>query len=83
MPAQDIEDLISRALAEDVGTGDLTTQAVVEPGRRARALIVQKAPGIVSGLDVADKIRAVATATKAGHGDVPTQDVVVKSVRRA
>jgi len=56
MPAQDIEDLISRALAEDVGTGDLTTQAVVEPGRRARALIVQKAPGIVSGLDVAEAV---------------------------
>ena len=56
MLAQDIEDLISRALAEDVGTGDLTTQAVVEPGRRARALIVQKAPGIVSGLDVAEAV---------------------------
>ena len=56
MLAQDIEDLISRALAEDVGTGDLTTQAVVEPGRRARALIVQKAAGIVSGLDVAEAV---------------------------
>jgi nicotinate-nucleotide pyrophosphorylase (carboxylating) len=56
MPPQDIDDLISRALAEDVGTGDLTTQAVVEPGRRARALIVQKAPGIVSGLDVAEGV---------------------------
>ena len=56
MPAPDIEELISRALAEDVGPRDLTTEAVVEPGRRARAVIVQKAPGVLSGLDVAEAV---------------------------
>ena len=36
MLAPDVEDLITRALAEDVGSGDLTTEAVVEarPPRR-------------------------------------------------
>ncbi len=56
MPSPDIEDLIARALAEDVGAGDLTTEAVVEPGVRARARIEQKAPGIVFGLDVAEAV---------------------------
>jgi nicotinate-nucleotide pyrophosphorylase (carboxylating) len=56
MPAAEVEDLIARALAEDVGAGDLTTQAVVEAGRRARALVVQKAPGVVFGLDVAEAV---------------------------
>jgi nicotinate-nucleotide pyrophosphorylase (carboxylating) len=56
MPAADIEDLISRALAEDVGPRDLTTEAVVDPGRRARAVVVQKAPGMVSGLGVAEAV---------------------------
>jgi len=56
MPAADVEDLISRALAEDVGPRDLTTEAVVEPGRRARARIVQKAPGVVYGLEVAEAV---------------------------
>ena len=51
-----IEDLIARALAEDVGAGDLTTEAVVEPGTRARARIEQKAPGMVFGLDVAEAV---------------------------
>ena len=51
-----IEDLIARALAEDVGAGDLTTEAVVEPGTRARARIEQKAPGVVFGLDVAEAV---------------------------
>jgi nicotinate-nucleotide pyrophosphorylase (carboxylating) len=50
------EDLIARALAEDVGPGDLTTEAVVPPGTRARALIEQKAAGVIYGLDVAEAV---------------------------
>jgi nicotinate-nucleotide pyrophosphorylase (carboxylating) len=46
-------DLIDRALAEDVGGGDLTTEATVDATARARATIVQKAPGVVYGLEVA------------------------------
>ncbi|MEX2195020.1 MAG: carboxylating nicotinate-nucleotide diphosphorylase [Thermoleophilaceae bacterium] len=49
-------DLIDRALAEDVGAGDLTTAATVAEGATARARIVQKAPGAVAGLDVAGRV---------------------------
>jgi nicotinate-nucleotide pyrophosphorylase (carboxylating) len=56
MLAPEVEDLISRALTEDVGARDLTTEAVVDSGRRARGLIVQKAPGMVAGLDVAEAV---------------------------
>jgi nicotinate-nucleotide pyrophosphorylase (carboxylating) len=45
--------LVRRALAEDVGSGDVTTTATVEPSARARALITQKQPGAIYGLDVA------------------------------
>ncbi len=38
---------------------------------------------VIAGMDVVDKIRKVETATKGGHGDVPVQDVVIKSVRLA
>jgi peptidyl-prolyl cis-trans isomerase B (cyclophilin B) len=38
---------------------------------------------VVAGMDVADKIRAVKTGRTAGHGDVPTENVVILSVRRA
>ena len=50
---QHIDDLIDRALAEDVGDGDATTEATVDASARARATITQKAPGVISGLDVA------------------------------
>jgi nicotinate-nucleotide pyrophosphorylase (carboxylating) len=50
---RDVDELIDRALAEDVGAGDATTEATVDASARARATITQKAPGVISGLDVA------------------------------
>ena len=38
---------------------------------------------VVSGMDVIDKIRAVRTSRQAGHDDVPVEDVVIESIRRA
>jgi nicotinate-nucleotide pyrophosphorylase (carboxylating) len=49
-----VEDIVARALQEDVGAGDITTAATVPEHARARALITQKAPGVVFGLDVAE-----------------------------
>ncbi len=49
-------DLVRRALDEDVGSGDVTTDATVAAGARARATITQKAPGVVYGLDAAEAV---------------------------
>jgi nicotinate-nucleotide pyrophosphorylase (carboxylating) len=49
----ELDDLIRRALAEDVGDGDATSAATVDADARARATVVQKAPGVISGLEVA------------------------------
>ena len=43
-----------RALAEDVGEMDVTSQATVRAGTRAVATIMQKAPGVVYGVDAAE-----------------------------
>ena len=48
-----LNDAIERALAEDVGPGDRTTEATVAAEARARARIQQKQPGVIAGLDVA------------------------------
>jgi nicotinate-nucleotide pyrophosphorylase (carboxylating) len=50
------DDIIDRALAEDVGDGDVTTQATVSQDARARATIRQKAPGVISGLEAAEAV---------------------------
>jgi nicotinate-nucleotide pyrophosphorylase (carboxylating) len=48
-----VDGLVEAALAEDVGAGDVTTDATVPAGARGVATIVQKAPGVISGIDVA------------------------------
>ena len=47
-----MSDLVERALAEDIGEGDLTTRAVVPEGARALAVIRQKEPGVIAGMGV-------------------------------
>ncbi len=47
------EPLIRLALREDIGSGDVTTEATVPSGARGRGEIIAKARGIVCGLPVA------------------------------
>jgi nicotinate-nucleotide pyrophosphorylase (carboxylating) len=47
-------ELVRMALEEDIGTGDVTTAATVSERSRARALITQKAPGVIYGLQTAE-----------------------------
>ncbi len=58
MPVDDLADTVARALQEDLGTGDVTTAATVPEDARARAVITQKAPGVVFGLEVAEAVFA-------------------------
>ncbi|HKT83997.1 MAG TPA: carboxylating nicotinate-nucleotide diphosphorylase [Solirubrobacterales bacterium] len=61
----DLSDLVARSLAEDLGTGDVTSEAIVPPEARGRARIVQKQPGVVFGLGVVAE-----TMHQCGVGDV-------------
>ena len=46
-------EIVRRALAEDLGWGDVTTEATVRPDLRARGVIVCKCDCVIAGLDVA------------------------------
>jgi nicotinate-nucleotide pyrophosphorylase (carboxylating) len=56
MPDADLATIVERALDEDLGAGDVTAEAVVPAGARARARILQKSPGVVYGLDAAEEV---------------------------
>ena len=45
--------IVRRALAEDLGWGDVTTEATVDPSLRARGVILVKSPSVLAGLDAA------------------------------
>ncbi len=49
----ELSQLVTQALAEDVGAGDITTEAMVDAEARARASLVQKQPGVLFGFEAA------------------------------
>jgi nicotinate-nucleotide pyrophosphorylase (carboxylating) len=51
-----LEETVRRALREDIGAGDVTTESVVPPGTRARGRFVAKAAGVVAGLPVVTEV---------------------------
>lgn len=56
LSAETVRAIARRALAEDIGAGDVTTNAVVDAHGSVHAPIVFREPGIVAGLDVAREV---------------------------
>ncbi len=52
----DILDAIRRALAEDIGKGDATSESIIPAGDSMRGRIIAKQEGVVAGLDVAQVV---------------------------
>ena len=51
-----IEEIIDRALAEDLVKGDVTTDALIPADRRGTGLIVAKKEGILAGINIAKQV---------------------------
>ena len=51
-----LDPLLRRALEEDIGTGDVTTLATIEPGTQASAELVAKEDFVLAGIDVAQRV---------------------------
>lgn len=56
LPVEAYRDLVARALAEDIGQGDVTSRVVVDADLAARGVILAKAPLVVAGLDIAFEV---------------------------
>ena len=53
LPVEAYRDLIARALAEDVGSGDVTSALIIAEGQRARGVLVAKGELVLAGIDLA------------------------------
>jgi len=61
-------DIVRRALDEDIGDGDITTDAIVAPALRAKGVFLVKADCVLAGLDVAfETFRQVAARHEGGE----------------
>lgn len=52
----DVRELIRRALAEDIGTGDITSGTVIPPDTRTRARFITKEEGVIAGLPLIEMV---------------------------
>lgn len=53
LPPEAYRDLVARALAEDIGNGDVTSKATIAAEQRARGVLLVKGEVVVCGLEVA------------------------------
>ena len=51
-----IDDIITRALAEDLGDGDHTSQACIPANAKGKARLLVKEPGIIAGIEIARRV---------------------------
>ena len=79
-----IDEAVVRALAEDIGSGDVTTRATVGSAAVARAVIAARHPGVLAGIPVALRVfervdpAVRATATCGDGARVARGDVVMQ-----
>jgi nicotinate-nucleotide pyrophosphorylase (carboxylating) len=89
--AEEMRELVARALAEDLGDGDVTGEATVPAETTATARIVQKAPGVVFGLDLVVEAMAQTGVTEVERlcaegewrQDVPAETLVARGSARS
>jgi nicotinate-nucleotide pyrophosphorylase (carboxylating) len=83
---EEVQRVVAAALAEDVGAGDLTSEALVPPDARCRAQLLLEEPGVVCGVPVAaDVFRALdgtvdVEQTLAEGAAVPTPPAVLAQI---
>ncbi len=71
LPVWIIEEMVLRALAEDVGSGDLTTDALVDDRATAVAVIHSKEAGVLAGLPAAERVFQILDAGVVFEGLLP------------
>jgi nicotinate-nucleotide pyrophosphorylase (carboxylating) len=64
-------ELVRRALAEDMGWGDATTEGTIEDGQRGHGRLLAKQESVIAGLDVAEEafLQLDPTSTMVRHRD--------------
>jgi nicotinate-nucleotide pyrophosphorylase (carboxylating) len=65
-------EVVRRALAEDFGWGDITTETIIDRDQKARGVLLAKSRCVIAGLDIASEVfrqMDPAVAVTVHHGD--------------
>lgn len=83
---KEIDDIIQRAFMEDIGPGDITTQATISPDIIGEAKFLAKDKGIIAGLDIVQRVFQLYDASLnfqrfIGDGDKVEYGHIIASVK--
>ena len=56
MLTQSVNALIQTALNEDIGSGDITTDNLIDPKLTGRGILMAKEPMVLAGMDIARQV---------------------------
>lgn len=79
------DNLIEIALQEDIGSGDITTDNLVDPDIKGSGVLIAKEPLIIAGLDVAQRVFEILDAdikieSKFSDGDSVVDQEIILSI---
>src|SRR4051812_39573285 len=74
-------DIVGRALHEDIGAGDITTDAIVDPSLRARGVFLIKADCVIAGLDVAFETFRQVAGRRSNAESTPLTELTMTAAR--
>jgi nicotinate-nucleotide pyrophosphorylase (carboxylating) len=74
LPREFIQNIVRSALAEDIGAGDITTEAAIPADQRAEACIMAKEPCVVAGLPLVEEVFAQVDLVGATPRGCPTRE---------
>jgi nicotinate-nucleotide pyrophosphorylase (carboxylating) len=82
----ELEEIVRRALQEDIGTGDVTTLTTVSSAIQAQGRIVVKTAGVVAGLPVAQEVfrqvsPAVRMTSRLQDGDAASSGTIAATLQ--
>ena len=72
-----LDPLIELAFEEDIGIGDITTDATVPPSQNGTGVLLAKSDGVVAGLPIAERVFEKLDPTLAFHSLVDDGNTVV------
>ena len=82
---KNIDHLIEIALQEDIGTGDITTENLIDSEIRGRGILIAREPLVIAGIDVAQRVfeildTEIKTESSFNDGELLVDQEVIMSV---
>jgi nicotinate-nucleotide pyrophosphorylase (carboxylating) len=82
LPREFIRNIVRAALAEDIGAGDITTEAAIPADQRAEACIVAKEACVVAGLPLVEEVFDQIDVVGETHRGCPPSEDRPREARR-